>query len=116
MPWAIFSSSAEDEKRGLRSPPTFYRAANVKFKNAIATMRKTADQVVEARKKSPSDRKDLLAAMLNGVDPATGGRLSDASITDQLITFLVAGHETTSGMLSFAFYHLLKNPATSQKV
>lgn len=28
----------------------------------------------------------------------------------QLITFLVAGHETTSGMLTFSTYYLLKNP------
>lgn len=106
-------------KRGKRpsfAPNFLYRAANDKFQDDMAIMRKTADQVVEARKESPSGRKDLLAAMLNGVDPTTGDKLSDANITDQLITFLIAGHETTSGMLSFAFFHLLKNPANYQKV
>lgn len=98
------------------APKFLYRAANEKFQDDIATMRRTADQVVEARKKNPSDRKDLLAAMLSGVDPTTGEKLSDANITDQLITFLIAGHETTSGMLSFAFYYLLKNPTTYEKV
>lgn len=29
----------------------------------------------------------------------------------QLLTFLIAGHETTSGMLTFATYYLLKNPS-----
>lgn len=48
--------------------------------------------------------------MLNGTDPKTGERLDDESITFNLITFLIAGHETTSGMLSYAFYYLLKNP------
>ena len=79
-------------------------------------MRQTADEVVEARKKNPTDRKDLLNAMLNGADPKTGEKLSDANITDQLITFLIAGHETTSGMMSFAFYYLLKNPSAYRKV
>ncbi|KJZ78080.1 hypothetical protein HIM_02717 [Hirsutella minnesotensis 3608] len=112
----FLSECSRRNKRPSFAPNFLYRAANEKFYQDIAIMRKTADEVVESRKKSPSDRKDLLAAMLNGVDPTTGDKLSDDNITDQLITFLIAGHETTSGMLSFAFYHLLKNPATYQKV
>jgi cytochrome P450 / NADPH-cytochrome P450 reductase len=33
----------------------------------------------------------------------------------QLLTFLIAGHETSSGTLTFATYYLLKNPETLQK-
>ncbi|KAL7810380.1 cytochrome P450 [Trichoderma gracile] len=110
---------AECSRRNRRpgfAPNFLYRAANEKFFNDIAIMRDTANAVVEARKKNLSDRKDLLGAMLNAVDPLTGEKLSDANITDQLITFLIAGHETTSGMMSFAFYHLLKNPDAYRKV
>ena len=32
-----------------------------------------------------------------------------------MITFLIAGHETTSGLLSFTFYFLLKNPEAYNK-
>ncbi len=32
-----------------------------------------------------------------------------------MITFLIAGHETTSGLLSFAIYYLLKNPEALSK-
>ena len=53
--------------------------------------------------------------MLNGVDPVTGEKLSDENIGYQMITFLIAGHETTSGLLSFATYLLLKNPDVLQK-
>ena len=103
-------------RRPAFAPNFLYRAANDKFYADIDIMRKTADEVVAVRKANPSDRKDLLNAMLNGTDPTTGEKLSDANITDQLITFLIAGHETTSGLLSFAFYYLLKNPSTYQKV
>ncbi|KND90461.1 Bifunctional P450/NADPH-P450 reductase [Tolypocladium ophioglossoides CBS 100239] len=112
----FLSESSRRNKRPPFAPNFLYRAANEKFYNDIAIMRKTADEVVEARKKNPTGRKDLLSAMLNGVDPATGEKLSDANITDQLITFLIAGHETTSGMLSFTFYYLLKNPGAYQQV
>ena len=112
----FLSESSNRNRRPAFAPNFFYRAANEKYYSDIDLMRKTADEVVEARKKSNSSRKDLLAAMLNGVDPQTGEKLSDSNITDQLITFLIAGHETTSGMLSFAFYHLLKNPTCYRKV
>ncbi|CEJ80331.1 hypothetical protein VHEMI00520 [[Torrubiella] hemipterigena] len=103
-------------KRPSFAPSFLYRAADEKYQMDIDTMRDVADTVVKNRKENPSDRKDLLNAMLAGVDPQDGQKLSDANITDQLITFLIAGHETTSGMLSFAFYHLLKNPAAYRKV
>lgn len=94
----------------------FYRAMTKKYFQDIEKMREVADEVVQARRANPdSKRKDLLAAMMNGVDPKTGKKMSDVSITDNLITFLVAGHETTSGTLSFLFYSLLKNPDCYQK-
>jgi cytochrome P450/NADPH-cytochrome P450 reductase len=56
------------------------------------------------------DTTDLLGRMLTGVDKQTGERLPDENIRAQCITFLVAGHETTSGLLSFAIYYLMKHP------
>jgi cytochrome P450/NADPH-cytochrome P450 reductase len=53
--------------------------------------------------------------MLNGRDPQTGEAMTDDSITDNMITFLIAGHETTSGMLTYIFYFLLKSPTAYQK-
>ncbi|KAH7243014.1 cytochrome P450 [Fusarium solani] len=94
----------------------FYRAITKKYFQDIKMMREVADEVVSARRaNSDSKKKDLLAAMMNGVDPKTGKKMNDVSITDNLITFLVAGHETTSGTLSFLFYSLLKNPDCYQK-
>ncbi|KAK6851876.1 cytochrome P450 [Apiospora arundinis] len=73
----------------------FYSKENQKYFEDIETLRKTADEVLQERKKNPSDRKDLMGAMLNGVDSRTGKKMTDQSITDNLITFLIAGHETT---------------------
>lgn len=76
-----------------------------------------ARQLIAERRRDPkgNEKHDLLNLMLNGVDPVTGEKLSDENIGYQLITFLIAGHETTSGLLSFATYLLLKNPAVMQK-
>ncbi|VUC23541.1 unnamed protein product [Clonostachys rosea] len=103
--------------RGTRTlPGMFYRSEAQKFDKDIETMRSTAQEVLDARKSGQTVRdQDLLAAMLKGIDPQTGQRVSDDSIINNLITFLVAGHETTSGMLSYTFFHLLKNPETFAK-
>ncbi|GAA0900078.1 bifunctional cytochrome P450/NADPH--P450 reductase [Pseudonocardia zijingensis] len=57
-----------------------------------------------------ADNSDLLGRMVTGVDKQTGEQLPDDNIRAQCVTFLIAGHETTSGLLSFAIYYLLKNP------
>lgn len=104
----------ESGTRSRRVPlPSFvYRGRDAKFFSDIQVLRDTAHKVLQQRKKEgeSNKRKDLLSAMLNGVDPKTGEHMSDESIIDNLITFLIAGHETTSGLLSFAFYLLLTHP------
>lgn len=106
----------ESGKRPSRVLPSwFYRNEDAKYWEDIDVLRQTAQEVLEERKRNPGDRKDLLDAMMRGVDSKTGKQMSDSSIIDNLITFLIAGHETTSGTLSFAFYRLLKNPEAYQK-
>ncbi|RYP37718.1 hypothetical protein DL766_001367 [Monosporascus sp. MC13-8B] len=100
-------------------PSWFYRNQDAKYFEDIKVMQETAQGVLKARKEAnergENGRKDLLQAMFEGVDPKTGQRMTDDSIIDNLITFLIAGHETTSGMLSFAFYQLLKHPDAYRK-
>jgi cytochrome P450 / NADPH-cytochrome P450 reductase len=57
-----------------------------------------------------ADNTDLLGRMITGVDKQTGLTLPDENIRAQCLTFLIAGHETTSGLLSFATYFLLEHP------
>lgn len=68
--------------------------------------------LAQRRRENPIDKPDLLNAMVNGTDPKTGKQMDNELIALNISTFLVAGHETTSGLLSFAFYFLLKNPET----
>src|SRR4029450_905648 len=66
--------------------------------------------IVERRAQGDAaDTTDLLGRMLTGGDQQ-GEPLPDANIRAQCVTFLVAGHETTSGLLSFALYYLVKHP------
>ncbi|WIY02540.1 cytochrome P450 [Amycolatopsis mongoliensis] len=76
----------------------------------IATMTNLVDEVVEARRRDGEESRDLLGLMLTQGHPVTGERLDPVNIRNQAITFVVAGHETTSGALSFALYYLTRHP------
>ncbi|TMR94551.1 bifunctional cytochrome P450/NADPH--P450 reductase [Nonomuraea basaltis] len=83
------------------------------YRRDIATMQSLVDDVImQRRADGGGGAKDLLGLMLEAADPQTGGRLSDENIRNQVLTFLIAGHETTSGLLSFALYNLLREPHT----
>ncbi|KAL3496434.1 cytochrome P450 [Aspergillus germanicus] len=82
----------------------------------IELMRKVCRDIVHERRHSKTERNnDLLDTMLYSRDTLSGEGLSDESIIDNTVTFLIAGHETTSGLLSFAMYYLLKAPNATAK-
>src|SRR5690349_8535160 len=75
-------------------------------------MYEVADQLIDERRRAPlpEGEHDILDTMLTAADPATGERLSRENVRYQLVTFLIAGHETTSGLLTFTLYELLRHP------
>ncbi|KAL7893569.1 cytochrome P450 [Trichoderma sp. TUCIM 5745] len=115
--YAVLKAAGERNMRVL--PSILHKSADRKYQSNIDILRSTAGQVLAARQKAPEatgDRKDLLNAMINGVDPKTGRKMTEQSIIDNLITFLVAGHETTAATLSFTMYQLVTNPEVYRKV
>ncbi|MFI0977332.1 bifunctional cytochrome P450/NADPH--P450 reductase [Streptomyces sp. NPDC021093] len=81
------------------------------FRQDAALMSDLVDEVIRQRRASgDTSTDDLLGRMLHTRDAATGEPLDDLNIRHQVITFLIAGHETTSGALSFALYYLTKHP------
>jgi cytochrome P450/NADPH-cytochrome P450 reductase len=104
--------------RGLPLEGLWLRNRNRNLASDVAFMNKMVDEIVAERRKNAeaaADKKDMLGAMMTGVDRATGEQLDDVNIRYQINTFLIAGHETTSGMLSCTLYALLKHPEVLRK-
>ena len=68
------------------------------------------DRLAPLRPQSLRDRDDILS-MLVSPQPHEPGFMSDREIRDELITLLIAGHETTATALSWTFERLLRHPA-----
>ncbi len=96
--------------RGLPGEKLMKRKAIEQLHRDAKYMNNLVDEIIHERQRGGNDGgEDLLDFMLSGRDASTGERLSDENIRYQINTFLIAGHETTSGLLSFSLYYLLKN-------
>ncbi|MFE4971600.1 bifunctional cytochrome P450/NADPH--P450 reductase [Kitasatospora sp. NPDC056651] len=101
-----------------RDPEAHHGASDEAFRADADYLAAVVDEVIAARAgegvQGPAE--DLLGLMLGAVRPSDGSRLDAENIRNQVITFLIAGHETTSGALSFALYYLAKHPAVLREV
>ncbi|MGW4290464.1 bifunctional cytochrome P450/NADPH--P450 reductase [Streptomyces sp. NPDC004673] len=103
--------------RLARVPGGDYTEADAAFREDADYLAGVVDEVIAARTGTDqSEATDLLGLMLTAQHPADGTTLDLANIRNQVITFLIAGHETTSGAMSFALYYLAKHPAVLRLV
>ncbi len=106
--WAI--KNANNPEASPEDPPP-------EIREAVDFLNETVDSVIRERQANPRESagQDLLDYMLSASDPKTGESLSVENIRQQINTFLIAGHETTSGLLSFVVFYLMNNPDVLQR-
>lgn len=89
----------------LGFPDWVPRPGRVMSGSTVAEMKRVADEAVEARRARGSEGvPDLLDLLLEGEDPETKRRMSTPELRDNLLTFIVAGHETTALTLGWSLY------------
>lgn len=114
----VLEAAMQSSKNML--PDAFHPLMRHKRDHGGRVLEDTVDRIITERRRSlergEAVPNDILQTMLTARDRATGQRLPDDNIRAQLITFLVAGHETTSGLLSYALYYLCKNPAVEARL
>lgn len=79
-------------------------------------MKRVADQAIDRRRATGAKgTPDLLDLLLAAEDPATGRRMSTDELRDNLLTFIVAGHETTALALAWSLYLCAFDPAVQDR-
>jgi len=73
-------------------------------------------RIVESRRSIQSSQPDLLNLLLAARDHETGRSMRDDEIVTNLLTFIIAGHETTAVALTWTLWLLAKDQATQQRV
>lgn len=100
----------------LGLPSWVPRPGRVRTHPTLKALKAGADAAIAERRRNPnSDNPALLDLLLDAEDPKTGRQMTDDELRDNLITFLIAGHETTALTLSWALYLVAMDPATQKR-
>lgn len=83
---------------------------------AVSELDAIVTNIIDSRRASHSERRDLLGLLLSAVDPETGAHLSDRLIRDELLFLFLAGHETTANALIWSWYLLSQSQEAEQRL
>jgi cytochrome P450 len=100
----------------LTLPETLWHPGKGRMRRAAGTTRTIVQHLLDQRRKAGAAGDDLVARMLRAQNPETGQPMADATIIDNLTTFLLAGHETTAKALTWTFYVLARAPEWQERV
>jgi cytochrome P450 len=102
--------------RPLRAPRWLPTPARRRARAAAAALRQLASDILRTCREDPTRDAPLVHALMAASDPATGQGLSDEEIRDELIVFMLAGHDTTSTTLTYALWALGRHLDLQDKV
>jgi cytochrome P450 len=95
-----------------RLPTPKYR----RFQAACALLRGAVDHVIAQRRRDPGDYADLLSMLMSARDEDTGEAMTDEQLRVEVTTFLLAGQETTSLVLTWTWYLLSQHTQVRQRL
>ena len=100
----------------LGAPPWVPRPGRLVSGGALRRTKAIADRAIADRAlRGPRLPPDLLDLLRAGADPETGRSMNPAELRDNLLTFIVAGHETTALTLAWALYLVAFDPAVQDR-
>jgi len=100
----------------FRLPAPVPTPTNRRFARAMKRFDDFVYEELDRREATGAHPADLMTMVKDVVDTETGERLSHEQIRNEMVTYLIAGHETTAHTLTWVFYMLSKHPAHARRV
>lgn len=89
---------------------------NLRFAASMKVLDQVVEEIIERRRAASDLGNDLLGMLMGARDEETGEVMDNRQLRDEVMTMVLAGHETTANALSWAFYLLSKSPAVARRV
>ena len=87
-----------------------------RFKKAVRDLDTVIYRMIERRRDTAGSGKDLLSLLMQARDDQTNVQMTEKQLRDEVLTLLIAGHETTANVLAWIFYLLAKHPDAEQRL
>ena len=100
--------------RPVRAPLWLPTPARHRFHQALKAVHRVIDDAIDHA--AESEDSGLIRLLQEAVDPVTGQPLTRAQIRDELIVFIIAGHDTTATTLSYTLWALGRDQALQDRV
>ena len=110
------SYTADRALRPVRAPRWMPTLARRRARAAVMAMRTITDEMVRACRADPTRDAPLVQALLAASDPETGQPISDDDISNDLLIFMLAGHDTTATALTYSLWILGHHPDIQDRV
>jgi cytochrome P450 len=99
------------------SPPGFIPTrSNRLFRSALQSLNRAVYKMIQDRRAAGDPGNDLLGMLLQARDEETGKQMDDRQIRDEIITIIIAGHETVASALSWTWYLLASHPQVRDQI
>jgi cytochrome P450 len=91
-------------------------ARDLRFAQAFRALGKIVVQVAARRRNENIVATDILGMLMAARDRDSGQAMPDHQLVNEIMTLIVAGHETTAGTLNWAWYLLSQHPEVEEKL
>ena len=91
-------------------------ARDLKFAYKFRQLTKLVAALITRRRAEQAPHFDFLGMLMDSRDKETGSPMSERELIDEVMTLIVAGHETTASALNWCWYLLSQNPQAEAKL
>jgi cytochrome P450 len=107
----------------IRPPPWVPTANNRRLRPALDSLNRIVERLIAMKRSRlatgggpPGGHRDLLTILMLARDAETGEAMSDAQLRDEVMTLMIAGHETTANALSWLWCLLDRHPDEQERL
>jgi cytochrome P450 len=102
--------------RPLALPISVPTPKNLTYKRALAALDEVVFRIIAERRRLEEERHDLLDMLMRARDEETNEGMTDRQLRDEVLTLVLAGHETTANALNWTFFLLSRNPTARERL